>query len=183
MGWLLVEHLSTPPADYPYPFPDFLQLVVVSNATGLDRSGDETWIDIDGHVLGSRLVSIQEALDVASGFDRAIAPYLELLDKGKSPTSLSHTTVTFSGVPRLSEFYGIVIYMYWQDHSPPHFHAIYAGNEAQVRISDGSIIAGYLPTTAARLVREWADVRRVELAANWDRAQRPVALEPIEPLG
>jgi hypothetical protein len=86
-------------------------------------------------------------------------------------------------VPRLSEFYGIVIYMYWQDHSPPHFHAIYAGNEAQVRISDGSILAGHLPATAARLVNEWAEARRVEPAKNWDRAQLPVALEPIEPLG
>jgi Domain of unknown function (DUF4160) len=33
-------------------------------------------------------------------------------------------------VPRLSEFYGIVIYMYWGDHSPPHFHAIYGEHEA-----------------------------------------------------
>ena len=34
---------------------------------------------------------------------------------------------TFRDMPRLSEFYGIAIYMYWQDHAPPHFHAFYAG--------------------------------------------------------
>lgn len=49
---------------------------------------------------------------------------------------------------RLSEFYGIVIYMYFQDHNPPHFHAIYAEHEALVRIDSGEIIRGRLPKTA-----------------------------------
>jgi hypothetical protein len=62
-------------------------------------------------------------------------------------------------VPRLSEFYGIVVYMYWSDHQPPHFHAIYAGEEAQVRIDDGTLLAGSLPRTAARLVRDWIDLQ------------------------
>ena len=72
--------------------------------------------------------------------------------------------------------------MYWQDHSPPHFHAIYAGSEAQIRISDGRILAGDLPATAARLVMEWTEVRRADLERNWLRAQLPDTLEPIEPL-
>lgn len=33
-------------------------------------------------------------------------------------------------MPRLSAFYGVVIYMYWRDHSPPHFHAEYGDQEA-----------------------------------------------------
>jgi Domain of unknown function (DUF4160) len=85
-------------------------------------------------------------------------------------------------VPQLSEFYGIRIYMSWVDHHPPHFHAIYAGNEAQVRIADGGVLAGTLPRTAARLVKEWAEARRTELMTNWDRAQIPETLMPIEPL-
>lgn len=32
-------------------------------------------------------------------------------------------------MPRLSAFYGIVISMYFADHNPPHFHAIYAERE------------------------------------------------------
>ena len=48
-------------------------------------------------------------------------------------------------MPRLSEFYGIVVYMSWRDHAPPHFHAIYAGEEAQMLISDGTILAGSIP--------------------------------------
>lgn len=85
-------------------------------------------------------------------------------------------------MPRLSEFYGIVVYMYWSDHLPPHFHAIYGGDEAQVRIDDGSFLAGSLPRTAARLVKEWADLHRDELLANWERAQALDSLVPIEPL-
>ena len=85
-------------------------------------------------------------------------------------------------MPRLSEFYGIVVYMYWRDHNPPHFHAIYAGDEALVKISDGTFLAGSLPRTAARLVGEWTELRRDELAGNWERAQVPEALLPVDPL-
>ena len=58
-------------------------------------------------------------------------------------------------MPRLSEFYGIVIYMYWKDHAPPHFHAIYSGEEALIRIEDGDFIEGHLPRTARKLVLEF----------------------------
>lgn len=85
-------------------------------------------------------------------------------------------------MPRLAEFYGIVIYMCWKDHAPLHFHAIYGGDEAQVRIEDARVMEGSLPATATRLVREWAEAHRDELMVNWGRALRPEALQPIEPL-
>jgi hypothetical protein len=85
-------------------------------------------------------------------------------------------------VPRISAFYGIVIYMYWQDHAPPHFHAWYAGVEAQIRIADGTVMAGSLPARAVRLVAEWTALHRDELRADWDRAQILDALLPIEGL-
>lgn len=85
-------------------------------------------------------------------------------------------------MPRLSEFYGIVIYMYWADHEPAHFHAIYADDEAQVLIESGAILAGSLPRTAARLVREWAKLRQTELLDDWRRAQARQELVPIDGL-
>ena len=85
-------------------------------------------------------------------------------------------------MPRLSEFYGIVVYMYWRDHNPPHFHAIYGDEEALVKIADGTFFAGSLPRTAARLVAEWTELHRDELTANWQRAQAPEPLLPVEPL-
>ena len=29
-------------------------------------------------------------------------------------------------VPTISSFYGIAIQIFWRDHAPPHFHALYA---------------------------------------------------------
>lgn len=66
--------------------------------------------------------------------------------------------------------------------SPPHFHALYAGEEAQILISDGTILAGSIPRRAANLVKEWAQLHEAELAANWERAQVPETLDEIEPL-
>ena len=85
-------------------------------------------------------------------------------------------------MPRLSEFYGIAIYMYFADHNPPDFHAIYAEHEALIRIDDGATIRGDLPRTAARLVEQWRTRHHDELLANWLLAQQPAALSSIEPL-
>ena len=72
--------------------------------------------------------------------------------------------------------------MYFADHNPPHFHAIYAEHEALIRIDDGSTIRGDLPRTAARLVEQWRTLHQEELAANWALAQEPAALSGIESL-
>jgi hypothetical protein len=85
-------------------------------------------------------------------------------------------------VPRISEFYGIAIYMYWKDQGPAHIHAFYSGDEALIRISDGGILTGSLSQNAARLVRDWVGQRQAELLANWERAQVPEPLLPIDGL-
>jgi hypothetical protein len=85
-------------------------------------------------------------------------------------------------VPRLSEFYGIAIYMYFRDHAPAHFHAIYGSHEALVEIESGATLRGGLPRRAESLVDEWLTLHRQELLDNWERARRPEPLQPIEPL-
>ena len=70
-------------------------------------------------------------------------------------------------VPTISRFYGIVIRMYFADHAPPHFHAVYAGEEAVIAITTLEVLRGALPDRALRMVREWASMHRDELAANW----------------
>jgi hypothetical protein len=40
-------------------------------------------------------------------------------------------------MPTISRFYGIVIRMYFSDHAPPHFHAVYSGEEAVIAIESG----------------------------------------------
>ncbi len=48
-------------------------------------------------------------------------------------------------MPTISKFYGIVIQMYWNDHPPPHFHAVYAEDEAKIDIGTLEVIEGWLP--------------------------------------
>jgi Domain of unknown function (DUF4160) len=72
--------------------------------------------------------------------------------------------------------------VYFADHNPPHFHAIYAEHEALIRLDVGGTIRGDLPRTAARLVEQWRTLHHDELLANWLLAQEPAALSGIEPL-
>jgi hypothetical protein len=79
-------------------------------------------------------------------------------------------------MPTISYFFGITVLMRYNDHPPPHFHALYSGHEAIVRIADGEVIAGSLPRTAFRIVRDWALLRHTELMEDWERAR---AFEPL----
>lgn len=57
-------------------------------------------------------------------------------------------------MPIISAFYGILIQMFWRDHTPPHFHALYAGHEVLVDIKTLEVIAGDMPRRALALVLE-----------------------------
>jgi len=88
-------------------------------------------------------------------------------------------------MPRISAFYGIVIWMYYDEmhhRGRPHFHATYGDDEATIDIANLRIIAGGLPPRGLRLVIEWARVHEIELQQNWDRARRQEPLVPIDPL-
>jgi hypothetical protein len=74
-------------------------------------------------------------------------------------------------MPTIAIFSGIIIQMFFEDHNPPHVHAIYSGAKALVRISDGEIIRGALPRTQAKLVKDWVLLRNAELMENWHHAQ------------
>jgi len=85
-------------------------------------------------------------------------------------------------MPQISQFFGIVIYMYFNEHLPSHFHAEYGEAEAVYRIDTLDVIRGKLPRRAHALVIEWATLHRPELRADWDRARQAVPLLEIEPL-
>jgi len=85
-------------------------------------------------------------------------------------------------VPRISEFLGIVIYMYFSEHNPPHFHAIYGQFEAEILIENGELLKGKLPVRALSLVREWTEKYRDQLNQDWELARRHGELKPIPPL-
>jgi hypothetical protein len=51
-------------------------------------------------------------------------------------------------MPTISAFYGILIQIFWRDHGPPHFHALYAEHEALIDIRTLEVIEGRLPRRA-----------------------------------
>jgi Domain of unknown function (DUF4160) len=85
-------------------------------------------------------------------------------------------------VPTISSFYGIVIQMYWHDHVPPHFHALYAEAEALIDIRTLEVIEGRLPRRALALVLEWAQEHRAELAEDWESCTHNRPPKKIQPL-
>jgi hypothetical protein len=85
-------------------------------------------------------------------------------------------------MPTISTFFGIVIQMFWNEHAPPHFHALYAEHEALIDVRDSSVIRGYLPRRALALVLEWADEHRDELLEDWQLCQGLKPPKPIAPL-
>ena len=85
-------------------------------------------------------------------------------------------------MPEISRFYGIVIKIYFADHSPPHFHAEYGSEEALLNIETLAVIAGNLPPRAISMVREWTSLHRDELRAAWEKAKNLQSPGKIAPL-
>ncbi len=85
-------------------------------------------------------------------------------------------------MPIISRFLGIIIAMYWDDHSPPHFHAKYSGYEITVEILTG-IVEGKFPKRALHHILEWYELHQDELIDNWTRCrnnEEPNQIDPLE---
>ncbi|GAA3191936.1 NUDIX domain-containing protein [Nonomuraea roseoviolacea] len=78
MGWLHLTHLLPQPPDPATPYPDFLQIVCQAEASGREGGPDSAWVDTEGYELGSRLVTVEEALRETST-DLLAPVYLRLL--------------------------------------------------------------------------------------------------------
>ncbi len=85
-------------------------------------------------------------------------------------------------MPRVSEFFDVVIYIYYSDHAPPHFHAVYQGEEVQVDIETLEVVKGRMSRRALALVLEWAALHRAELRQAWEDASHNREPSKIEPL-
>ena len=85
-------------------------------------------------------------------------------------------------MPRISEFLGIVIYMYFSEHNPPHFHAIYGQYEAEILVEDSTVLKGKLPPRALSLITEWAVKYKEQLLYDWELARQHEELKWIPPL-
>jgi len=85
-------------------------------------------------------------------------------------------------MPVISEFYGIRIMMFWNEHMPPHFHAQYGEHNILVDIERGTVIKGVFPFKQLKLVLAWCEIHHEELMFNWEKALKHEKLLRINPL-
>jgi hypothetical protein len=85
-------------------------------------------------------------------------------------------------MPEISRFFGIIIRMYYDDHEPPHFHAIYGEDEAQIGIDPIKLLEGKLLHRALSMALEWAALHQTELKENWKRVNSSQTANKIDPL-
>jgi hypothetical protein len=85
-------------------------------------------------------------------------------------------------MPCICNFEGIYIYMYYNDHMPPHFHALYNEHEAIILLDTLTVEKGILPGSKLKLVRKWAELHAEELSNDWELARQMVMLKQIAPL-
>ncbi len=74
-------------------------------------------------------------------------------------------------MPEIARFYGIIIKLFFGDHPPPHFHAVYGEYVGLFNIETLEMIEGDLPDRAKKLVIEWAEIHKDELSEMWNKQE------------
>ena len=84
-------------------------------------------------------------------------------------------------MPEICRFYGLIIFMNYNEHSPPHFHVRYQDQEITVEIQTGTV-EGKMSKHGLRMIFEWYEQHLDELQMNWDLARERKPLQRIAPL-
>jgi len=83
-------------------------------------------------------------------------------------------------MPEISRFMGIVIQMYYDDHSTPHIHARHSENRCKIDI-EGNLIGGTIPLTKLHIVKRWVILHKEEILENWKEIRNGKQPQRIEP--
>ncbi len=84
-------------------------------------------------------------------------------------------------MPEISRFYGLVVFMNYNDHNPPHFHARYQDQEVVIEIETG-IVQGKMAQRALELLFEWYRIHKKDLLDDWKLSRDRKPLKKITPL-
>ena len=86
-------------------------------------------------------------------------------------------------MPKISYFFGITISIYYNEHNPPHLHAVYNECKATYEIKSGKKIRGEMSKTAERLIKKWIKLKQKDLLRVWILAQNKISpLPSVDPL-
>lgn len=83
-------------------------------------------------------------------------------------------------MPIISNFYGIIIKMYFREseHNPPYIHAIYNEYIGIIDLNIFKMLEGDLPNKALKMVQEWTENNQQALLKIWE-TQEFVKLPPL----
>ena len=85
-------------------------------------------------------------------------------------------------MPLISKFFGIKIYMYYDEHMPPHFHAEHNEHKILIDINENCVMKGLFPFNKLKLVLAWSIIHKQELLDNWEKAIKKLEIQKIDPL-
>ncbi len=71
-------------------------------------------------------------------------------------------------MPTIKVIDAIKILIYFRDHLPPHFHAVYNDQEALIEINTLRVYAGALPARHMKKVISWAAKNQDFLMRQWN---------------
>ena len=83
-------------------------------------------------------------------------------------------------MPEISRFFGMRIAIYYDEHSPPHFHAYYQAFDASYSIENSKRIKGKMPKNLEKIVIKWSRKYQKELENNWNLAKKRKKLMKIK---
>lgn len=74
-------------------------------------------------------------------------------------------------MPKIHAIKNYNIYIYYQDHQPPHVHIRYKNMAvASITINDVIALEGTIPITVDREIRSWIISNRENLLKMWEKA-------------
>jgi hypothetical protein len=84
-------------------------------------------------------------------------------------------------MPEIARFWNFVIFMYPNDHEPPHFHVFCSGARAKIMFMTGEFVVLHKKISVAdqRNLRKWAKRCQSELLAAWVAVRNRQDPKPI----
>jgi hypothetical protein len=104
--------------------------------------------------LGKPLVEVSGSLEVIRFREPSVSIFLSIY------FDYSFKKDNFVIMPEISRFFGICVYMFFNDHNPPHFKVKYGEFEANILIENGNILNGDIPLSKLKLVQAWAEIHK-----------------------
>src|SRR5690606_31240661 len=87
-------------------------------------------------------------------------------------------------LPRISNFGGMTIVIYYNDHDPPHFHIIYNEIQTRIDIRNGTYLKGNVPLPRAKEkdILYWLELHRDDMMNAWKDCMEKKQPSKILPL-